>query len=194
MVEGSLRPAATRENFERLRADPLFDDIVGMVANYLAMAFDAPASAERERWTLSCFPQTGRASGLRRMCTLNFGSMEVLYISQQLSDGVVADHLVTHYVSASALESVSGFSLSDLVIRNGRMSIERTSMVSAGGDGAVIQRWLSDPVACDQAAGIAIDARTIRPLADHLATKGRGSHQRSHNRWFAEHVLGLMAN
>ena len=185
----TLRPSASDENFAELQQDPFFDPAVDLIADYLADAFDDPAGAEVDRWTLSALPTTNRAAGRERLFTLNVGPMEVLYVERFLEGDDIVDYRIAMYVSESALIGETSRTLDQLRNIFPLLHFYRTEMASAGGDGIVVDWFLSDEGADEQFFGLPL-AAAIRPLAELLVTKGRGPYAQYHNRAFAADVLG----
>ncbi|MEV0948613.1 hypothetical protein [Rhodococcus sp. NPDC049939] len=184
-----INPAASEENFERLKQDPDFEVAVALVADYLDGAFSDPDRSEKEEWTLSCLPSTNKTSGRERLFTLNVGPMQVLYM-ERFTENAESEVLFTLYVSASALEQEAGSSLEELAERYPSLEFQRTSLSSADGDGAVIH-CLWDGESLEQFVDLPLEG-SIRPLADRLVGKGRGPYGQYHNRRFAQHVLDTM--
>ncbi|MFE3293348.1 hypothetical protein [Rhodococcus sp. NPDC059234] len=185
----NVKPAASEENFEHFKRNPLFEASVDLIAGYLSEAFDEPAAVEVDEWTLACLPSTGRSGARQRLFTLNIGPMEVLTVQTELEDGVPVDCYIMMYVSASALEIESGCTLDALAERTALLDIRRTDMASADGDGAVIGCRPTVDGALDQLDQLLLHENTIRPLAKALVAKGKGSYEQYHNRLFAAHVL-----
>ncbi|MGW0040288.1 hypothetical protein [Rhodococcus sp. NPDC003348] len=188
----TIHPSATDENFEELQQDPFFEVVTDLIADYLTDAFDDPAGGEVDRWTLSALPATNRSAERERLFTLNAGPMEVLFVERFLEDGEIVDYRVALYASLSALTEETSSSLDELALRYPLLRCHPTDMASAGGDGVLIDWFVSDDGADDQFFDLPL-AKAIRPLTDHLGTKGRGPYAQYHNRAFAAHVLGRAA-
>lgn len=188
----SIHPSASDENFEELRQDPFFEVVVDLIADYLADAFDDPAGGEVDRWTLSALPATNRTAERHRLFTLNIGPMEVLYVERFIEDGEIVDYRVALYASGSALCAETSRTPDELTVRYPLLRVTSTDMAAADGDGVVIDWFVSDDGADDQFFDLPL-SKAIRPLADHLAVKGRGPYAQYHNRAFAAHVLGRVA-
>jgi len=184
-----VRPAASVENFERLQGDPLFEDLAELIAEVLSYAFDAPAAVEIEQWTISCLPSTNRSADRHRLFTLNIGPMEVLSVECHLAGGQPIEHVMSVFVSSSALESRTGCSIEELAAKHDLLGIRRTALASADGDGTMIDCSLEDSEALEQFAELPVDASTVRPLAEHLVAKGKGPFRQYHNPGFAKYVL-----
>lgn len=189
MSQAPVRPAASVENFERLQRDPLFEDLAELIAEVLSYAFDAPADVEIEQWTISCLPSTNRSAERHRLFTLNIGPMEILSVECHLVGGKPIEHVMSVYVSSSALESQTGSSIEELDAKHDLVAIRRTELASADGDGTVIDCSLEDSDALEQFAQLPVDVTTVRPLAEHLVAKGKGPFRQYHNSGFAKYVL-----
>ncbi|QCQ93138.1 hypothetical protein [Rhodococcus sp. SGAir0479] len=187
-----IHPAATDANFELLQTDPFFDVVVDLIAGYLASAFDDPAGAEVDGWTLSCLPTTNKTPERQRLFTLNIGPMEVLYVERYTENGETVDFRTVLYTSLSALQRATGYSLDGLTLANPLLRFRKTELASADGDGVLIDWFLSDEGADEQFFELPLDEATIRPLAERLVSKGRGPYAQYHNRAFAQHVLDAM--
>ncbi|MFD4295274.1 hypothetical protein ACFWPA_13250 [Rhodococcus sp. NPDC058505] len=185
----TIHPSASDESFAELGRDPFFEVVVDLIADYLADAFDDPAGGEVDRWTLSALPATNRTPERERLFTLNVGPMQVLYVERFLEGDDIVDYRVALYVSRSALIATIGCAAEDLVLRYPLLRFAGTGLASAGGDGLVIDWFVSDEGADDQFFALPL-AESIRPLAQHLAAQGRGPYAQFHNRAFASHVLG----
>ena len=183
----TIHPSASDANFAELQRDPFFDVAVDLIADYLGDAFDDPAGGEVDRWTLSALPATNKSARQQRLFTLNIGPMEALTVERfDESDGT--DYAVMCYLSLTALERESGCTLDELGERNSLLGFRRSGLASADGDAAVIGWVVSEHGADEQFFDLPL-AQAIRPLADHLATKGRGPYAQYHNRAFAAPVL-----
>ena len=189
----TLHPSASDENFAELQRDPFFDPGVDLVADFLADAFDDPAGAEVDRWTLSALPTTNKTTQMQRLFTLNVGPMEVLYVERYLEGNDIVDYRIALYVSESALSAATSKTVEQLENSLPLLRFHRTGMASADGDGVVIDWFLSDDGADEQFFGLPL-AAAIRPLAELLVGKGRGPYAQYHNRAFAAHVLGRAAD
>ncbi|WP_236573777.1 hypothetical protein [Nocardia caishijiensis] len=165
--------------------------MVDLIADYLTDAFDNPADGELVRWTLSALPATNRTTERERLFTLCVGPMEVLYVERFPQDGRIVDYRVALYVSESALVAASARSLDQLRNMFPLLHFDRTTMASAGGDGIVVDWFLSDEGADDQFFSLPLTA-AIRPLAELLAA-GRGSYGQYHNKDFAAAVLARIS-
>lgn len=181
-------PSASEENFRELASD---EDVLiiclDLVALYLDLAFDDPASGEVESWTLSCLPATDRG---RRLFTLNIGPMEVLHVENPfIEDRDIDVWSVSVYVSRAALESRTGKTFDELTSQFPNLRFHRSQLASAEGDAVVIRINLLDDASNEQFVALIDDAELVRRLADRLVAKGKGSYGRYHNRWFAEAVL-----
>lgn len=181
-------PSASEENFRQLESVGEFLDVyVDLIAFYLDAAFDDPASAEVERWTLSCLPST---NGGARGFTLNIGPMEVMYAAAPPEEGDDLESLwVCVYVSTSALEEHAQMSLAMLQDEYPALEFRASSLASAGGDAAVVAVELLDVDSEEQFTSLIDDPRLLRDLADRLVAKGKGPYEQYHNRWFAQAVL-----
>lgn len=188
----AIHPAASDANFVELQRDPFFEVAVDLIADYLGDAFADPAGGEVDRWTLSALPSTGRTPERERLFTLNIGPMEVLYVERFLDGDEIEDYRIALYVSRSALTDATSHGLEGLAIRYPLLRFAPTGMASAGGDGVVVDWFVSDAGADDQFFDLPLPT-PIRTLADHLATKGRGPYAQYHNRAFAAHVLARVA-
>ncbi|MDH6282271.1 hypothetical protein [Prescottella agglutinans] len=187
-----IHPAATEANFKLLQTDPFFDVVVDLIAGYLASAFDDPAGSEVDEWTLSCLPTTNKTAERERLFTLNIGPMEVLYVERYTENGETVDFRTVLFTSLSALMRSTGYSLDGLVMANPLLRFKQTEHTSAGGDGVLIDWFLSDEGADDQFFELPLDETTIRPLAEQLVEEGRGPFAQYHNRSFAQYVLDAM--
>ncbi|MGF7124789.1 hypothetical protein [Rhodococcus sp. BE178] len=187
-----IHPAASDENFERLRQEPFFEVVVDLIAGYLSSAFDDAASGEVDKWTLTCLPTTNKTGESERLFTLNIGPMEVLYVERYTENGETVDYRTVLYTSLSELMRGTGYSLDGLTMANPLLRFRKTDLASADGDGVVIDWFLSDEGADDQFFELPLDETTIRPLAERLVGKGRGPYAQYHNRRFAQHVLDVM--
>ncbi|GGK40503.1 hypothetical protein [Nocardia camponoti] len=180
--------SASEANFLALQQDPFFEPAADLIADYLTDAFDKPASGEVDRWTLSALPSTNRTAERERLFTLNVGPMEVLFVERFLEDGEIVDYRVALYVSASALTATTSRTIDELRNTLPLLRFEPSGLASADGDGVLIDWFVSDEGADDQFFTLPL-AAAIRPLADHLVTKGRGPYAQYHNRPFASEVL-----
>jgi len=187
-----IDPAATDANFKLLQTDPFFDVVVDLIAGYLASAFDDPAAAEVDQWTLSCLPDTNKTAERERLFALNIGPMEVLYVERYTENGETVDFRTVLFTSLSALQRSTGYSLDGLAMANPLLRFKQTEHASADGDGVLIDWFLSDEGADEQFFELPLDETTIRPLAELLVSKGRGPFAQYHNRSFAQHVLDVM--
>lgn len=187
-----IHPAATDANFKLLQTDPFFDVVVDLIAGYLASAFDDPAAVEVDEWTLSCLPTTNKTADRERLFTLSIGPMEVLYVERYTENGETVDFRTVLFTSLSALQRSTGYSLDGLTLANPLLRFKQTEHASADGDGVLIDWFLSDEGADEQFFELPLDETTIRPLAELLVSKGRGSFAQYHNRAFAQHVLDVM--
>ncbi|WP_280493115.1 hypothetical protein [Nocardia asiatica] len=188
----TLHPCASDENFAELQQDPFFDSAVDLIADYLADAFDDPASGEVDRWTLSALPATNRTAARQRLFTLNVGPMEVLYVERFLGSNGIVDYRIALYMSESALTGEILRTLDQLEITFPLLHFQRSGLASAGGDGIVVDWLLSDEGADEQFFSLPL-AAAIRCLAELLVTKGRGPYAQYHNRAFAADVLGRIS-
>ncbi len=185
--------SATRESFVSLSQDPFFDVVVDLVAGYLASAFVDPADREVSGWTLTCLPAAGRTADHQRLFTLALGPVEVLYIERYTEDGRTVDYRTVLTTSASALIQQTGSSLDGLSMRLPLLKFHPCENVATAGDAVVIDWFLSDEGADEQFFTLPLDETTIGPLAERLAGKGAGPYEEYHNRWFAQHILDVIA-
>ncbi|MGK8503748.1 hypothetical protein [Nocardia asiatica] len=185
----TLHRCASDENFAELQQDPFFDPAVDLIADYLADAFDDAASGEVDQWTLSALPATNRTAARHRLFTLNVGPMEVLYVERFLEGNDIVDYRIAMYMSESALTAETLRTLDQLEITLPLLHFQRTGLASAGGDGIVVDWFVSDEGADEQFFGLPLAAATRR-LAELLVTQGRGPYAPYHNRAFAAAVLG----
>ncbi|MEV0773384.1 hypothetical protein [Nocardia salmonicida] len=188
----TVHPSARDANFVELQQDPFFDPAMDLIADYLTDAFDDPAGGEVDRWTLSALPTTNKTAERERLFTLNVGPMEVLYVERFLEGDDVVDYRVAMYVSESALTAAISCTLDQLRNMFPLLHFQPSDMASADGDGAVIDWFLSHEGADEQFFSLPL-AAAIRPLAEHLVTKGRGPYAQCHNRAFAADVLGRIS-
>ena len=184
--------SATQESFVLLSQDPFFDVVVDLVAGYLASAFDDPADHEVSGWTLTCLPSAGRTADHQRLFTLAIGPMEVLHVERYTEDGETVDYRTVLTTSTSALIQQTGSSLDQLSMRYPLLKFHDSDNAAAHGDAVVVDWFLSDDGADEQFFALPLDETTIGPLAERLADQGAGPDEEYHNRWFAQHVLGVM--
>ncbi|MDV2477649.1 hypothetical protein ACFWDA_14040 [Rhodococcus zopfii] len=184
----NVYPSASEENFRELASDENALGIcLDLVALYLGLAFDDPASGEVESWTLSCLPTT---NGGQRLFTLNIGPMEVLYVEIPYLENRDTDvWSVSMYVSRTALEERTGKSFDDWTSDFPNLGFHRSQLVSAEGDAVVIRINLLDDASNEEFVTLVDDAALLRRLADRLVAKGKGPYGHYHNRWFAQAVL-----
>ncbi|WP_137722789.1 hypothetical protein [Prescottella subtropica] len=186
-----IDPAATEANFSKLQQDPFFDVVVDLIAGYLASAFEDPASDEVDRWTITCLP-SNKTDERERLFTLAVGPMEVLYVERYLENGETVDYRTVLVTSLSALQRSTGYSLDGLALANPMLRLKKIDHEAADGDGVLIDWFLSDEGADDQFFTLPLDETTIAPLAEKLASKGRGPYAQQHNRSFAQHILDVI--
>jgi len=186
--EHMTNPSASEESFRKLESNPDFLDLyLDLVALYLDAAFDDPAAAEVERWTLSCLPAT---NGGARAFTLNIGPMEVLYAAAPPeTEDELARMWARVYVSTSALEDCTQLPVAGLSQKYSALTFEPCRLASADGDATVIGLWILDDESIEQFTTLLDDLRPIRALADRLEARGKGPYEQYHNRWFAQAVL-----
>ncbi|MFD6881620.1 hypothetical protein [Rhodococcus sp. NPDC060084] len=185
--------SATQESFVLLSQDPFFDVVVDLVAGYLASAFDDPADHEVSGWTLTCLPSAGRTADHQRLFTLAIGPMEVLHVERYTEDGETVDYRTVLTTSTSALTQQTGSSPDALSMRYPLLKFHESDNVATDGDAVVIDWFLSDEGADEQFFALPLDETTIGPLAEHLAAQGSGPYEEYHNRWFAQHILEVIA-
>ncbi|MGK8525019.1 hypothetical protein ACRS6B_27340 [Nocardia asteroides] len=185
----TLHRCASDENFAELQQDPFYDSAVDLIADYLTHAFDDPASGEMDRWTLSALPATNRTAARQRLFTLNVGPMEVLYVERFLKGNGIVDYRIATYMSESALTEETLRTLDQLAHTLPLLHFQRSRLASAGGDGIVVDWFVSDEGADEQFFGLPLAAATRR-LAELLVTKGRGPYAPYHNRAFAADIPG----
>lgn len=183
-----VNPSASEANFRELESrDGFLDVYLDLIAFYLDAAFDDPAAAEVERWTLSCLPST---NGGARGFTLNIGPLEVMYADAPPTDGEDLDELcVSVYVSASELEDRVGLPAAMLTDEFPALGFHLSGAVSAGGDAVVVTVDLFDEASEEQFTRLIDDPILLRELADRLVQRGKGPYAQYHNRWFARAVL-----
>ncbi len=170
----NVYPSASEENFRELASDENALGIcLDLVALYLGLAFDDPASGEVESWTLSCLPTT---NGGQRLFTLNIGPMEVLYVEIPYLENRDTDvWSVSMYVSRTALEERTGKSFDDWTSDFPNLGFHRSQLVSAEGDAVVIRINLLDDASNEEFVTLVDDAALLRRLADRLVAKGEGA-------------------
>lgn len=161
----------------------MFDASVGLISEYLALAFPDPSSHVVERWTLSCLPSTTRHS---RLFTLNIGPMEVLYVIRAYP---ASADLSAQYVSRSALEEETGKSVEDLAHSMSAIEFVPSTLALGDGDALVVVVDLAHETASEELDSLLGDGYPIRRLAEQLVTKGKGPYEQYHNRWLAAAVL-----
>ncbi|WP_245663567.1 hypothetical protein [Nocardia inohanensis] len=137
-------PAASDENFAELQQDPFFAPAADLIAGYLVDAFDDPASEELYRWTLSALPTTNKTAERERLFTLNLGPMEVLFVERFLDGKGVVDYRIAIYMTESALTEATSRTLDQLGNTLPLLRFHRTEMAAAGGDGVIVDWFLSD--------------------------------------------------
>ncbi|GAA4482603.1 hypothetical protein GCM10023094_32840 [Rhodococcus olei] len=181
----TIHPSASDESFEELQRDPFFEVVTDLIADYLADAFDDPAGAEVDGWTLSALPSTDWTADRHRLFTLGVGPTEVLFVERFLEGGDIVDYRVALCVSLSALLEATSATLDELALRYPLLRMERGD---ASADCVLIDWFVSDGGADDQFFDLPL-ATSIRPLAERLAAQGRGPYAQFHNRMFAAHAL-----
>ncbi|MFF0815334.1 hypothetical protein ACFYVR_09310 [Rhodococcus sp. NPDC003318] len=184
----SIHPSARDESFAELQRDPFFEVVTDLIADYLGDAFADPAGGEVDRWTLSALPPVDATADRHRLFSLHVGPVEVLYVERFLEGGEIVDYRVVLCTSRSEL--TAGADLDDLLVRYPLLRVTPTD--AAGADAVLVDWFVSDDGADDQFFDLPL-AAAIRPLAEHLATEGRGPYAQLHNRAFAAHVLGQVA-
>ncbi|WP_454199311.1 hypothetical protein [Nocardia sp. Marseille-Q1738] len=122
-------------------------------------------------WTLSALPATNRTAARQRLFTLNVGPMEVLYVERFLESNDIVDYRITMYMSEYAPTGETLRTLDQLENTFPLLHFQRTGLASAGGDGIVVDWFVSDEGAAEQFFGLPL-AAAIRRLAELLVTRG----------------------
>lgn len=83
-------PTATQDRqWARLQAHEAWPDLQFFLHDFLSETMSSPHLTRGCLWTVSAYPNTSRLPGWRRMCTLNVGKIEALYVADDARRGTV---------------------------------------------------------------------------------------------------------
>ncbi len=77
-----MMSASQVRNFYRLASEPEYPQVKEALRAVLEEVMPAPRATAGVLWTLTALPSTASIPGYRRLCTLNAGRLEILYLSQ----------------------------------------------------------------------------------------------------------------